>query len=324
MLFFVGFVDSLFATLVLPLAFLGTFVMLNSIGFSMNIMTNFSLIIALGIAIDTIIVFVQAASAKMKTGYDAGTAIILAFKEYAMSIIVGTATTLMVFVPIMSLPGVMGRFLAFIPVTIFGVLCFGLLFSLTINGALYKAMVRPRKTYTENPTLLEYATDEEKELLMLEREGKTLTEDNDQSLRARLIDGMTKKYKNFMNTAMRKKSFRLIAIVFPVFFFFFGFKAFAPFINVEMMPADDNNIINYTLKSSEGTTTEAMNERLGDISEYFKNFSEIKNVAIVTAGNSVDIMINLTAKEEREAKKERSAFEIDEIFIKKFASLEAK
>lgn len=119
MFFFVGFVDSLFATLVLPLAFLATFTMLNSIGFTMNILTNFSLIIALGIAIDTIIVFVQAASAKIRVGYDPQTAIILAFKEYAMSIIVGTITTIMVFIPIMSLPGIMGRFLAFIPVTIF-------------------------------------------------------------------------------------------------------------------------------------------------------------------------------------------------------------
>ncbi len=66
MLVFVGFADSLFATLMLPLAFLGTFIMLNSLGYTMNMLTNFSLIIALGIAIDTIIVFVQAASAKLK------------------------------------------------------------------------------------------------------------------------------------------------------------------------------------------------------------------------------------------------------------------
>lgn len=191
MFIFVGFKDSLFATLMLPIAFLGTFIMLQSLGFTMNMLTNFSLIISLGIAIDTIIVFVQAASAKLKIGYDPQTAIILAFKDYAISITVGTLTTIMVFIPIMSLPGVMGRFLAFIPVTIFGVLFFGLLFALTIDGALYKAFIRPKKTYTEDETILEYATPEQRELLFLEREGKTLVRNEHTSFREKLVVGMT-------------------------------------------------------------------------------------------------------------------------------------
>lgn len=270
MLVFVGFVDSIFATLMLPLSFLATFVMLNSIGFTMNMLTNFSLIISLGIAIDTIIVFVQAASTKIKIGYNPQTAIILAFKEYAMSIIVGTLTTIMVFIPIMSLPGVMGRFLAFIPVTIFGVLFFGLLFALTINGALYKGMIRPKKIYSEDSTALEYATEDQKELLILEREGKILKNNKENSLRARLISGMTAHYRDFMNRALRKKSFRIFAVALPVFFFFFGFKFIAPLINFELMPADDEGEINYTIKSTIGMTTDATNKLAGDLIPYFE------------------------------------------------------
>lgn len=302
MFFFVGFVDSFFATLVLPLSFLATFTMLNSIGFTMNILTNFSLIIALGIAIDTIVVFVQAASAKIRVGYDPQTAIILAFKEYAMSITVGTLTTIMVFVPIMSLPGIMGRFLAFIPVTIFGVLFFGLVFSLTINGALYKALIRPKKTYVEDATTLEYATDEQKELLLLEREGKKLIQNHDTSLRAKIVSGLTEKYKNFMNINLRKKNFRRFAIVLPVVFFFFGINIISPLINFELMPADDNNKITYTIKGSAGTNTLAMNEKISEIPEFFKNFSEIKNISIVTTDNQTDININLTDKAIRQDK----------------------
>ena len=269
MLIFVGFRDSFFATLVLPLSFFATFIMLNSIGFTMNMLTNFSLIIALGIAIDTIIVFVQAAGAKMKLGYDTQTAIILAFKEYALSIIVGTSTTIMVFIPIMSLPGIMGRFLAFIPVTIFGVLFFGLLFALTINGALYKAMVKPRKTFIENPTALEFASPEEKELLILEREGKREVQETSTSFRSRIISGMTRKYKNLMNDLLPKKSFRMLSIFLPIIFFFFGFKVLAPNINFELMPADDNNMLNYTIEGEVGTTTEAMLARAGDLGKFF-------------------------------------------------------
>jgi multidrug efflux pump subunit AcrB len=63
---FIGFQDSLFATLSLPLAFLCTFILLDYFGYSLNFLTNFSLILSFGIAVDTIIVIVQAASAKIR------------------------------------------------------------------------------------------------------------------------------------------------------------------------------------------------------------------------------------------------------------------
>lgn len=66
MYLFVGFRDSLFASITLPLAFLSTFILLYYAGFTMNFLTNFSLILSFGIAVDTIIVIVQAASAKIR------------------------------------------------------------------------------------------------------------------------------------------------------------------------------------------------------------------------------------------------------------------
>lgn len=63
---FIGLRDSLFATFALPLAFLCTFLLLDSFGYSLNFLTNFSLVLSFGIAIDTIIVIVQAASAKIR------------------------------------------------------------------------------------------------------------------------------------------------------------------------------------------------------------------------------------------------------------------
>jgi multidrug efflux pump subunit AcrB len=53
----------------------------------MNFLTNFSLILSFGIAVDTIIVIVQAASAKIRVGYDPRTAIMLALREYAVPVI---------------------------------------------------------------------------------------------------------------------------------------------------------------------------------------------------------------------------------------------
>lgn len=87
MYLFVGFRDSVFASITLPLAFLSTFLLLYYGGYTMNFLTNFSLILSFGIAVDTIIVIVQAASAKIRVGYDPQSAIMLALREYAVPII---------------------------------------------------------------------------------------------------------------------------------------------------------------------------------------------------------------------------------------------
>ena len=119
----------------------------------------------------------------------------LALREYAVPVIAGVMTTIVVFVPMMMLPGIMGKFLAFIPITIFGVLATGLVLVLTVNSALYLLFVRESKTYIQNGHALEYATDEEKELLALEREGKTPIAEGVAPLRIRIIHSVTEWYK---------------------------------------------------------------------------------------------------------------------------------
>lgn len=56
---FVGGLESFLATISIPLAFFITFFVLNYFGYTMNFLTNFSLIICLGIAVDTATVIIQ-------------------------------------------------------------------------------------------------------------------------------------------------------------------------------------------------------------------------------------------------------------------------
>lgn len=67
-----------------------------------------------------------------------------------------------------------------------------------------------------------------------------------------------------------------------------------------------------------------MSSKIGNIENFFKNFSEIKDVAMVTSGNKTDITINLTPKGEREKNGEKTAFEIDDILMASLKTLEAK
>lgn len=208
---FVGFFDALFATLTLPLAFFGTFILLDTFGFSLNFLTNFSFILSFGIAVDTIIVIVQAASAKIRVGHEPRSAIMIALREYALPISAGVMTTILAFLPMMVLPGIMGKFLAYIPITIFGVLASGLVLALTVNTALYIAFVKGRKQYVHNETILEYADKDEQELLAFERIGKTEIQEESAPLRIRIIHHVTAWYKKVLrvfleNTFLRRAS----------------------------------------------------------------------------------------------------------------------
>lgn len=64
-----------------------------------------------------------------------------------------------------------------------------------MNSALYLLFVREKKTYIESDSVMKYADEMEKELLELEREGKTLTLETSAPLRIRVLHKVTEWYK---------------------------------------------------------------------------------------------------------------------------------
>ena len=321
---FVGFKEAVFASVTLPLAFLATFILLYAMGYSLNFLTNFSLILSFGIAIDTIIVIVQAASSKIKIGYNPKSAILLAINEYAIPIISGVATTIVVFVPMMTLPGILGKFLAYIPITIFGVLTFGLILALTVNSALYLLFTRRQNTYRENEEILEYANKDERELLQIEREWKTKIADNERSLRMQIIEAMINSYKRVLKKFLMNKRLRRQSILIPVVFFFVGSFLLAPRVGFELFPSDDNNIVNFSIEWTPGITTEKMAEMVWDIAPLFAGYKEIKTISISTSKNKTSISTELILKDTRKELWLMSVYDFEKEVLHKLAPLESK
>ncbi len=323
MYMFVGFRDSLFASITLPLAFLSTFLLLYYGGYTMNFLTNFSLILSFGIAVDTIIVIVQGASAKLRVWYDPESAIMLALREYAMPIISWVMTTIVVFIPMMTLPGILGKFLAYIPITIFGVLATGLVLALTVNSALYLLFVKRWKTYIDNPHAIEYATDEEKELLILEREGKERIGVGHIPLRIRIIHAITEWYKKMLRNFLEHTYLRRLAIFIPVLLLVLSFMFLAPAVWVEIFPGDDNWSTSFTVTGPVWQKTEITKKDLKWISDIFVWYPEIRYSTISINGNTADISVQLTKKKERESKKERDVFTIEKILFTELQRFES-
>ncbi len=133
LLFFLGIRNSLFVGLAIPLSMLMGIMLLNISGISMNIVVLFSLILALGLLVDNGIVVVENIYRYMQNGHDGVYAAKYGTGEVALPIIASTATTLAAFLPLYFWPGIMGKFLGFMPLTLIIVLSSSLFVALVIN-----------------------------------------------------------------------------------------------------------------------------------------------------------------------------------------------
>lgn len=117
-----GWRESVVAGLSIPLSFLIAFIGLDASGNTINFISLFSLILAVGILVDSGIVVVEAIHTRLGRFPKAEDAAILSIKEYAWPLIAGTMTTVAVFAPLFFISGTTGKFIASIPFTIIFVL----------------------------------------------------------------------------------------------------------------------------------------------------------------------------------------------------------
>lgn len=324
MFIFVGFRDALFALIALPLAFLTTFIFLDAFGFTMNFLTNFSLIVSLGIAIDTVIVIVEAASVNLKIWFSPRTAITLALRTYAVPVISGVMTTIVVFLPMMVLPGVLGKFMAYIPITIFGVLAFGLLLVLTVNNAIYILFNKERDYYTEDVHRMEFMSEDEKELLMLERVWKENRSAVDHSWRVRLFTSIENTYRRTITPLLEKKYTRMLLIFVPVFFLIFSIINIAPKVGFTLFPSDDNSFTSFNIVGPTGQITEKTVEDLIWIEWALVGYPEVEYSNITISKNKANIAVQLTKKKIRQSNDERDVYAIEKDILLKLSFYEQK
>lgn len=118
----IGWRESLVAGLSIPLSFVIAFIGLYVSGNTINFISLFSLILAIGILVDSGIVVAEAIHTRFKKFGNIEDATISSIKEYAWPLIAGTMTTVAVFAPLFFLSGVTGQFISSIPFTIIFVL----------------------------------------------------------------------------------------------------------------------------------------------------------------------------------------------------------
>lgn len=133
LLFFLGLRNSLFVGIAIPMSMFMSFLILSSMGVSLNVMVLFSMVLALGMLVDNGIVVVENVQRLMEEGYEPFVAVKKGVGEIAWPIIASTATTLGAFIPLAFWPGIMGEFMKYLPITLIIVLGSSLFVALVIN-----------------------------------------------------------------------------------------------------------------------------------------------------------------------------------------------
>ncbi len=137
LLFFLGLRNALYVGIAIPLSMFMSFMLLNMVGVTLNVMVLFSLVLALGMLVDNGIVVIENIYRLMEEeGFSPMQASIKGVGEVAWPIIASTATTLAAFLPLAMWPGIMGQFMFYLPITLMIVLGSSLFVALVVNPVL--------------------------------------------------------------------------------------------------------------------------------------------------------------------------------------------
>jgi len=320
-LLFVWLRESLIASMLLPLAFLITFIVLDSFSFSLNFLTNFSLVLTLWIAIDTMIVIIEWASEKLKLWYNKKSAVLLAVKDYKAPLIAGTLTTLVAFLPLMFLPGIMWKFLSYIPITVFVTLVAALFLSLTVSSALFVAFVKNSQKYHKDEKLEATFSKEQTEYLANERIWKIETTWENRSLRDNVLMWMGSKYYNLLKIVIVSRKNRLIFIFAPIIVLILTFVFIAPNIGFTLFPSSDQWVISWSIETKEWTDKKVLIKYLSVLDEAIYDIPELKVYYNSISGNRIDLYIELLEKWIRDEQWLRNVFEIEQVILKRLQNL---
>ena len=136
LMFFLGFRNALFVGFAIPMSMFMSFVVLSLLGYTLNTMILFGLIMGLGMLVDNGIVVVENVYRLMSEGVPRIEAAKQGISEIAFPIIISTATTVAAFVPLGLWPGIFGQFMIYFPITLSVVLGSSLFVAIFMNSML--------------------------------------------------------------------------------------------------------------------------------------------------------------------------------------------
>jgi len=146
LMFFMGVTNAIFVGLSVPISSFIAFLVFPSLGFTLNMMTLFSFLLALGIVVDDAIVVIENTHRVFDNGkVPIRKAAKIAAGEVFLPVLSGTLVVLAPFIPLAFWPGVIGKFMMYLPITLIVALLASLLVAYIINPVFAADFMKPHE-----------------------------------------------------------------------------------------------------------------------------------------------------------------------------------
>ncbi|HCN11339.1 MAG TPA: hydrophobe/amphiphile efflux-1 family RND transporter, partial [Chryseobacterium sp.] len=156
-LFLQDFRSTLIPAIAVPVSIIGSFFFLNLFGYSLNLLTLFALVLAIGIVVDDAIVVVEAVHAKLEHGYtDVKEATVSAMDEITGAIISITLVMAAVFIPVTFITGPTGVFYQQFGITLIVAILISAVNALTLSPVLCSLFLKPNPAHNEEYSKLNF------------------------------------------------------------------------------------------------------------------------------------------------------------------------
>lgn len=133
LILFFGIRQSIVSSFAIPLTFLITFIVMGGAGISINFIALFSLLLALGILVDNVIVIISAMASYERLGHHTPSeSALLVYRDFRSVIFTTTITTIWAFLPLLLASGIIGEFIRPIPIVVSSALAISAMIALFV------------------------------------------------------------------------------------------------------------------------------------------------------------------------------------------------
>ncbi len=336
LLLFFGVRQSIIAAFAIPFTFLATFVVMQAVGISINFISLFSLLLALGILVDNAIVVISAIASYHRSGkFTPSETALLVFRDFGGVITVTTITTVWAFVPLLLSTGIIGEFIRPIPIVVSTALALsaatalflvipymavflngrfprrvtmlfqGLLFAIVLAALFFIMPAGPVKwlLYPLAAILLFIAIRLVRSFFRTVTAWKSTRFGNAwagfQDHGVLSLDTLSLRYSRLIERILSSRRARRLTIVFLVVFML-GSYALVPlgFVVNEFFPGDDIDIVYVSAELPVGTTALRAEAAVQELLPRFRSLAEMDFVlAEIGAGAPTDSNTSVTGKD---------------------------
>ncbi|MDV3752816.1 efflux RND transporter permease subunit [Elizabethkingia anophelis] len=251
--------STLIPVLAVPVALIGTFAFMQTLDFSINLLTLFALVLAIGIVVDNAIVVVEAVHVKMEEGLSPLDATITATKEIAGAVVAITIVMSAVFIPVAFLDGPVGVFYRQFSLTLAISIVISGVNALTLTPALCAIILKPH--------------DHNKKKNIADKLFQRFNNG---------FDKLTQGYTNILSKFATRTT-----ITFGLLFLFIGLTwATSKFLPGGFIPMEDQGMAYVSVTTPQGATVERTEKVLDEVTEIAKKIEGVENVTTL-AGYSI-------------------------------------